>query len=249
MISEGIQKILDISREFKTLEIDDRLWSNRELDRIPLSEETQPEAMNFDSLTGLKEFATGFKPPAEIDQGAIFYHVESPVLVSLCGQLQPENFNTRFKYATAEMGLSSFQFSSYGRDHWYDLEMFIISLQSLFVPSETLDNIMDNAGNIVNEMIINHNDDRMSQSLEVRTGLSQRGKVKVENPVKLRPWRTFREVDQPEGDFILRFKGGVKDQRPVQASLWEADGGRWRIQAMQSIKEWLEFETDLKAIA
>lgn len=252
MTAEAIQKILDINHNVWKEEIEGRIYTDAPLKRLPFPEETAPEVKKFETLTGLKQFAVGFEPPVSTDENCLYFHVVSHNQVDLCGQIQPDNFNMRFTYATAKMGMEAFNFSSHGHPVWYDLEMFIISLQSLFMPTDDLDHILDNAGHIADENIIEHKDDRMAQSLVVKTGLASRGTAAVKNPVTLRPWRTFREVEQPESQFILRWQKASRHTGSninVEASLWEADGGKWRLDAVRGIKEWLEFETKLKAIA
>ena len=47
--------------------------------------------------------------------------------------------------------------------------------------------------------------------------------------MKLRPYRTFKEIDQPESQFLLRLNenGNI--------GLFEADGGMWKLEAKKSI--------------
>ena len=58
----------------------------------------------------------------------------------------------------------------------------------------------------------------------------------VPNPVLLKPYRTFIEVQQPESAFIFRMQDGPR------AALFEADGGAWRIEAMENIRAYLAKE-------
>ena len=51
--------------------------------------------------------------------------------------------------------------------------------------------------------------------------------------VKLRPYRTFQEVEQPESTFLIR----ISDRG---ISFIEADGGMWRLTARNTIKTFLE---------
>jgi len=61
----------------------------------------------------------------------------------------------------------------------------------------------------------------------------------VPNPVTLLPYRTFNEIAQPPGRFVLRMKSGVASgQRPAVA-LFEADGGAWQLEAIRRIRDWL----------
>lgn len=73
--------------------------------------------------------------------------------------------------------------------------------------------------------------------------------VVVPNPVTLAPYRTFVEVKQPESKFVFRMR---KSEEGPQAALFEADGGAWKIEAMQRVKEFLEDKlvgTGVKVIA
>ena len=55
----------------------------------------------------------------------------------------------------------------------------------------------------------------------------------VKPRLTLMPFRTFREVPQPESEFILRLddKGRI--------GLFEADGGMWKIEAKLNIEHYL----------
>ena len=51
--------------------------------------------------------------------------------------------------------------------------------------------------------------------------------------VKLKPYRTFQEVEQPESPFLIRVS-----ERGI--SFTEADGGMWKLKARETIKAFLE---------
>ena len=59
----------------------------------------------------------------------------------------------------------------------------------------------------------------------------------------LAPYRTFPDVAQPESTFILRMKGGSEHQAPT-AALFEADGGKWALMAVERIAEHLSIELE-----
>lgn len=54
------------------------------------------------------------------------------------------------------------------------------------------------------------------------------------NPIALRPYRTFNEVEQPESEFIFRLHEGMT------VGLFEGDGGQWRNEAIWNIAEFLK---------
>jgi hypothetical protein len=63
--------------------------------------------------------------------------------------------------------------------------------------------------------------------------------VSIQNPVWLKPFRTFTEVDQPASPFVVRIR---EDCGSIDVALFEADGGSWRNDARYLIKEFLNFQ-------
>ena len=80
-------------------------------------------------------------------------------------------------------------------------------------------------------------DDGITQAVAVKTGISSKAVKALPNPVTLRPYRTFVEVEQPASSFIFRCR---QDDGDVQFCLVEADGGAWRAEAMKNIKAFME---------
>ena len=79
-------------------------------------------------------------------------------------------------------------------------------------------------------------DDGFTQTVTARAGVALVEEVKVPNPVTLRPYRTFMEVEQPPSSFVLRLRSGDKSPN---VSLHEADGGQWKLEAIRAIKAFL----------
>ena len=90
------------------------------------------------------------------------------------------------------------------------------------------------AGNVKETSVKTVQDDGVSQVVAMSTGVASVEDVILPNRVKLKPYRTFVEVDQPESEFIFRVKEGITFK------LIEADGGAWRLEAIKNIKEYLE---------
>ena len=245
-LKELLNEVLALNTEIITESFENRDYTRAKLTRIPRPEESTPDKRVFETLTGLVEFCNSFTPPIKADEGNLFLHIDTPGQVLLLGGIQSDNFNTRFCYAEAVLTYDSFKFATVDRSYWYDLELFVIQLQAMFVQNDMREAIIDMLGCVANEQVQTHADDGFSKSLQVRTGITTRERQTVKNPCGLRPYRTFREVEQPEGQFILRLR---KEGEALKASLWDADGGAWRIAAMASIKAYLEMNTKLKAIA
>ncbi|MGC4441273.1 hypothetical protein ABXW85_20645, partial [Streptococcus suis] len=64
-------------------------------------------------------------------------------------------------------------------------------------------------------------DNGVSQVATVTSGVASLAKGKAPNPVLLRPYRTFAEVEQPASQFVFRI------DKQARMALFEADGKRW----------------------
>lgn len=126
----------------------------------------------------------------------------------------------------------------YGR--YMGNERFIIALQSKFIDNDDRALLLKFAGTVKDESIAEYGDDGVTQKATVKTGITSVGDAIVPNPVKLRPFRTFVEVTQPESAFVFRMRQA--DGRGIECAIFEADGGAWKNVAMKSIKEYLQFE-------
>ena len=69
-----------------------------------------------------------------------------------------------------------------------------------------------------------------------------KGDAIVPNPVRLRPYRTFLEVEQPASEFVFRMKQDKYDG--ITCAIFEADGGAWKVAAMKAIKDYMQFELE-----
>lgn len=122
---------------------------------------------------------------------------------------------------------------------YYPVDQFIVALQSLLAPTEQRAAILQVVGNIREENVRTVGDDGVTQQVTARAGIARVENVEVPNPVELRPYRTFREIDQPDSLFILRLKSGRGDGELPTCALFEADGGAWKLEAIQRIRNWL----------
>jgi hypothetical protein len=82
-------------------------------------------------------------------------------------------------------------------------------------------------------------DTGFSQSLTTEKGFRLE-KTGLKNIVTLRPFCTFREIDQPERMFLVRMKKGKSENELPTVALFRADGDIWKLDAVQAIKRWIE---------
>ena len=115
-----------------------------------------------------------------------------------------------------------------------DYETAIVQLRSKFMPGEGVDYLLDLLSRISKENGVTTRDNGVSQEVEARQGVSLKSIVQVKPRVKLCPFRTFLEVQQPESEFILRL------DEDGNVGLFEADGGMWRMTAKERICAFFE---------
>lgn len=78
-----------------------------------------------------------------------------------------------------------------------------------------------------------YNDNGIATTITTQKGVALQTNEQIRPLVKLRPYRTFQEVEQPESIFLIR----VSDRG---ISFIEADGGMWKLAARETIKRFLE---------
>jgi hypothetical protein len=110
-------------------------------------------------------------------------------------------------------------------------------MQTFFVQDENVANILKVVGNISAEQVATSVDDGVSQTVVAKTGIARVNEAKIPNPVKLRPFRTFSEIEQPQSNFILRIK---KHEGLPLVALFDVHDNKWRIEAIKSIEQYLK---------
>lgn len=121
---------------------------------------------------------------------------------------------------------------------YLDREEFAIGLQSQFVQTPELLAVVGMVRSLTASTVAQAEDDGISQSVTVKRGVTLKENVQVKGRVLLAPFRTFREVEQPASEFVFRLQS--KDGGIPMCALFEADGGKWRHDAVLTIKAWLE---------
>ena len=213
MLKEFLEKIEEMALASMWIEHEGRQFTGCNLTPI---REAEPVFLGVHTLAGVLEYAGD--DPAE---SGWFVHVPDFQTARLVGPLHgPEKQRDCYVAATAYPIRHKF-------DQHMPLESFVTYLQSCFVQDETTEKILRLAGNIV----------QGSEAEYVDDGVTRREIVEVPNPVTLRPFRTFPDIEQPASLFVLRVKQGKEGEQPTCA-LFEADGGAWCNQAVESIKEY-----------
>ena len=227
MLKKAIEYIVEMKNP-EVKEINGQTYSDKELHRISFNPKASEIRMN--TLSSLVDYIK-----AKVDEmpHKMIIHIQSPTEVALYSTLDHERRREYLVQVNARV--PDFHFNSF-----YDHEIFCINVQSKFVDNKDTDRalLLKFAGTVESGTIAEYGDDGITQKATVKTGIASKGEALVPNPVKLQPYRTFIEVDQPVTDFIFRMKQDKYDG--ISCALFEADGGAWMIDAMNSIKLYLE---------
>jgi hypothetical protein len=171
------------------------------------------------------------KSNTDIMSDKMIVHVVNPTRVTLYSDLDLDRKREYLVEVNAE-------FPQFPFDRFVGHENFIIGVQSKFIPNNDADLLLKFAGTVEGGTIADYGDDGVSQKATVKTGLASKSDALIPSPVTLKPYRTFTEVDQPESQFVFRMKEDKYEG--VLCALFEADGGAWKLNAMENIKEYLE---------
>lgn len=189
------------------------------------------EALSVYSLGALRDYLTANRDLLTLS--SLVVHVVSPQIVKLLGPIQTRARN-REAYVQANAANLTDNFLGKFLSH----EDFIVGLQTRFVDSDDRRRVLTLIGNIKHETVKTSSDDGISQTVQAKAGVVLQQEAVVPNPVTLTPFRTFREVTQPQSLFVLRVNAGRVGGLP-EVGLFEADGGAWRLTAVDRVRDWL----------
>jgi hypothetical protein len=191
----------------------------------PLLEAVQ-EPLQTHSLQGIVDYLA--HNPDALDMEKILVHVATPTDVFVRSTLFGAH-RQRGEHVHAQATLPKHRF-----DVWATPDIFVSYLQSCFCDGGNLLDLIKIASHITGSTEVNLKDDGVSQQATLLTGIVRKGEVDVPNPVVLFPFSTFAEVEQPARKFVFRLKS-----EPINCILMEADGGAWKLTALERIAAWL----------
>lgn len=228
MIKEAIQYLINEVAHGSLIELDEGTFTTKPLHHLPPP--ARPEALTVHTLDALIQYIQANRDEIKLEKSIV--HVVSPTEVRLLGMLSDRD-EGRNHYMTASAWASN-QFS-YGK--WFELSEFVMTLQVYFQNNKELQRLLKFVGNIKDSEIRTSADDGVSQEVTIKKGIANVEPGTFENPVKLVPFRTFPEVEQPSSSFIFRMQK-AKEGLPLCA-LFEIADDQWKLAAIKSIEEYL----------
>ena len=226
---ETIDRILGLAPA-KTFQIDGFTYIDKDK-KAALVMPAVPEALKISTLSGFIDLLEASFEKFPVDE--VLVQIASHEAVKLI-QRSSDRFGRRQAYIYAELMKAEreFQFNTF-----LPQENFVINLRSLFIQDSQLDDLVRLAGNLAQNSEIRQEDDGFTQRATVKSGVVMVNERTVLPRVTLTPFRTFREAVQPSSEFVFRVK---HDERlGNMCALFEADGGTWKLQAIQNVKQFI----------
>lgn len=112
-------------------------------------------------------------------------------------------------------------------------EEALIALRTRFQMATDTDYALRLLSNITTGGKVTYNDNGVATSIVTKRGIDLQNNETIKPIIKLRPYRTFQEVEQPESQFLIRI-----NERGI--TFQEADGGMWKLEARKTIKKHIE---------
>lgn len=228
MLKEAIQYLVGL-KENKTYDINGETYSDHELVRIAPHVDRPREI----TVNGLSSIAELIREEYDIFVDSLPIYIRIIDAREVAVFTSYDDMMARDALYRCSCDAPSF------RPGWMEHDEAIIKLRSIFVQDgegSDLEYVMDLLARVSKESSVTSSDNGISQTVEARQGVALSQRVKVRPIVRLTPYRTFLEVEQPTSEFLLRL------DEEGRVGLLEADGGRWKMDAKQYISEFFHLE-------
>lgn len=225
MIEKALQYIVGLRKPYLH-EVDGVLYSDKSMGRVV--KEYYADAFTLTTLSSLVEY---IKAGVDEMKGQMVVHIKSPTEINVFSQLDKDRERENVVAVRACL-------PTVHTDKYIDRESFNIALQSKFMDTTDKDLLLKFVGTVEEGTVQSYGDDGVTQKATIKQGIASTCEAIVPNPVRLRPFRTFTEVEQPESAFVFRMKSDKYEG--IQCAIFEADGGAWKSTAMDSIKAYLK---------
>jgi len=221
MIQKALQYLVGL-KENKTYDINGKTYSDNRLHLIE-DERYYRSEVEFSSLDAIVKM---IKTEINDYTGPVFIRIKDHKNVDVF--TRPDDREHRLWPYSATCVDAEFKAG------WRSQDEAIIEIRSRFIPTEDSEYLINLISRINNDEGVKTEDNGVSQTVVVKKGVSLAATEAIKPRLILQPFRTFREVPQPESEFILRLNenGNV--------GLFEADGGIWKMEAKDNIKVYFE---------
>ena len=228
MLKEAIEKIEELAKPEIFTEACGRSYV---VDKDGEAREIIPEAvyqvcLELNSLDALVQMVRTEGVRGDRSADKLYLSVKDHMTVACFGHPQKDLREERIFYYEAQ-----------AKDVHGEVKMAFdkaaVALQTRFQDGGDRDYTLTLLSQITCGAKVTYNDIGVATTVVTQKGVSLQQNSTIRPLVKLRPYRTFQEVEQPEGLFLIRI-----DERGI--TFTEADGGMWKLAARKTIKAYLE---------
>ena len=233
MLKEAIEKIEELAKPI----ILDKEGHTYAVDKYGEAHEIIPEAvyqgcLELNSLDALvqmvrTEGVRGDSTASSADK--LYLSVKDHMTVACFGHPQKDLRGARIFYYEAQAK----DVPGWDGEVKMAFDKAAVALQTRFQDGGDRDYTLTLLSQITCGAKVTYNDIGVATTVVTQKGVSLQQNSTIRPLVKLRPYRTFQEVEQPEGLFLIRI-----DERGI--TFTEADGGMWKLAARKTIKAYLE---------
>lgn len=227
MLKAAIEKIIEIATP-TIYEKDGRTFvvnANGDTEELRAGID-HPAILNLNSLEALVKLV---KTEAAGKESPLYITVPSCLEVRCFGQPQEDKRFIRQVYYI----VNATDVPGWGDTVKLSFDQAAVALQTRFQESVDRAYTLQLLSNITTGAKVTYADNGIATSIVTSKGVSLQQNSTIRPLVKLRPYRTFQEVEQPEGMFLIRI-----DERGI--TFTEADGGMWKLDARKTIAKYLE---------
>jgi hypothetical protein len=240
VIKEAIEFVANLAnKETKVLSLNGKEYATKQVLNAP--DPPDPPALplaksiEVATLTGFVDFVKTKVNREDYDKYLI--HVDDHRTVRLLSDLQ--GFHKQREQLLMAQCASLFD-GSFRFNMFVPHSTFMVAIQTLFQEQEDWETVTRVISTIKEERVTESKDNGMTQQVIAKAGVAVVTEVEVPRIVTLKPYRTFREVDQPASQFVLRLQ--AKQGELPQVALFEADGGKWKLDAIETIGQYIAEE-------
>ncbi len=231
--SDTIQKVLDIAKP-EIHQITDALgrtarYSTKTLHEVKATPPPMCELVTVHTLTGFADLVKAHLEEVGDFSGRYLIHIEDHENIRLINKATDEYGRRETLILAKPMECERFRFGV-----WYDQEAFSIAIASMFTGDGDRDYVLKTSATLINDAIRTNEDNGFAQKVTVKAGIRTKEETTLRPQVALAPFRTFPEVDQPVSSFVFRAR--CAENTAPALMLVEADGGRWKVDAIAILK-------------
>ena len=227
MLKEAIEKLVELGKPITLERENGDLLTNANLRKYeePLDLQHAHDVYSINALLNLIKDEAAIKYPDR----KIFIEIHDyNTILCYLNVIDEEKNNRVTLYRATETDVAGVP------GGWLDYQTAMIKLKAQFQDTTDKDYLIKLLSKIDVENGVHTEDNGMSQSVTVRTGIAAKGIENVKSICNLKPYRTFMEVEQPASDFLIR----ISDNQEIM--FIEADGGMWKLAAKETIKAYIE---------